>query len=64
VQAVGGDYDGGAEECVSAAGWVVDALVVLRGAIGLFGVGILVLTLRPVALFLGEERWVQFVFGE
>jgi hypothetical protein len=36
----------------------------LRGAIGLFGVGILVLTLRPVALFLGEERWVQFVFGE
>ena len=34
-------------------------MVVLRGAIGLFGVGILVLALRPVALFLGEERWVQ-----
>jgi hypothetical protein len=34
-------------------------LVVFRGAIGLCGVGILVLALRPVALFLGEERWVD-----
>lgn len=34
-------------------------MVVLRGAIGLFGVGILVLALRPVALFIGEERWGQ-----
>lgn len=25
----------------------------------MFGVGILLLALRPVALFLGEERWVQ-----
>ena len=33
-------------------------MVVLRGAIGLFSLGILVLTLRPVALFVGEERWV------
>lgn len=31
----------------------------MRGAIGLFGVGILVLALRPVALFVREERWVQ-----
>ena len=34
-------------------------MVVLRGAIGLFGVGILVLALRPVALFIGDERWLQ-----
>ena len=34
-------------------------MVVLRGAIGLVGVGILVLALRPVALFIGDERWLQ-----
>lgn len=34
-------------------------MVVLRGAIALVGVGILVLALRPVALFVGEERWVD-----
>jgi hypothetical protein len=34
-------------------------LVVLKGAIGLLAVGILVLALRPVALFVGEERWVD-----